>query len=112
MADERPPFPVLARLGALADEERLLESLVAEWPMNYADGRAAALACLHQLRCVAPVGSALRAGDRRKETIVDRIYEGLDPSLRRMAQESVLAHLVKLQEEGRARSDADEWELT
>ena len=63
MADERSPFRALTRLEAFADEARLLESLLAEWPMSYAEGRAAALACLHQLRCVAPVDSALRAGD-------------------------------------------------
>jgi glyoxylase-like metal-dependent hydrolase (beta-lactamase superfamily II) len=66
----------------------------------------------HRQRREDQIVAALRAGDRRKETIVDRIYERLDPRLKPMAQESVLAHLVKLQEEGRARSDADEWELS
>jgi len=55
--------------------------------------------------------AALSAGVRRPHTIVDRLYDGLDPRLKPMAQESVLAHLIKLQEEGRARSNADEWEL-
>ena len=56
--------------------------------------------------------AALRAGDRRPDAIVARLYEGLDPRLPRLAQESVLAHLVKLRDEARARSDDDEWELT
>ena len=56
--------------------------------------------------------AALRAGDRRPEAIVDRLYEGLDVGLKRLARESVAAHLVKLQDEGRARSDGEEWELS
>ena len=55
--------------------------------------------------------AALRAGDRRPEAIVDRLYEGLDAGLKRLAQESVAAHLVKLRDEGRARFDGEEWEL-
>ena len=56
--------------------------------------------------------AALRAGDRHPGAIVDRLYEGLDPGLKRLAQESVVAHLVKLQDEGRACSNGQEWELT
>jgi glyoxylase-like metal-dependent hydrolase (beta-lactamase superfamily II) len=57
--------------------------------------------------------AALRAGDRLPDAIVDRLYEGLDPRLKRMALESVVAHLIKLREEGRTRSDSEEteWEL-
>ncbi|HJN44436.1 MAG: MBL fold metallo-hydrolase [Vicinamibacterales bacterium] len=57
--------------------------------------------------------AALRAGDRLPDAIVDRLYEGLDPRLKRMALESVVAHLMKLREEGRTRSDSEqtEWEL-
>jgi glyoxylase-like metal-dependent hydrolase (beta-lactamase superfamily II) len=57
--------------------------------------------------------AAMRAGDRLPDAIVGRIYEGLDPRLKGMALESIVAHLIKLREEGRARSDPDEgaWEL-
>ena len=56
--------------------------------------------------------AALRAGDRRPDAIVDRLYEGLDPELKQLAQESVVAHLVKLQEDGRAWSNGEEWDLS
>ena len=65
----------------------------------------------HRQRREDQIVAALRAGHRRPDTIVDRLYEWLDPGLKRLAQESVVAHLVKLQEETRARSDGDEWEL-
>ncbi len=66
----------------------------------------------HRQRREDQIVAALHAGDRRPEAVVDRVYEGLDPGLKRMAQESVVAHLVKLEEEGRARSDGEEWELS
>jgi len=66
----------------------------------------------HRQRREDQIVAGLRAGDRRPDTIVDRLYDGLDPGLKRLAQESVLAHLVKLEEEGRARSDGEEWELS
>ena len=48
----------------------------------------------HRQRREDQIVAALHAGDRRPEAIVDRLYEGLDPSLKRLGQESVLAHLV------------------
>ena len=66
----------------------------------------------HRQRREDQIVAALHAGDRRPEAIVDRLYEGLDPRLKRLGQESVLAHLVKLRDEGRARSDGEEWELS
>ncbi len=66
----------------------------------------------HRQRREDQIVAALRAGDRRPDAIVDRLYEGLEPGLKGLAQESVVAHLVKLEEEGRARSDGEEWELS
>ena len=66
----------------------------------------------HRQRREDQIVAALYAGDRRPEAVVDRLYEGLDHGLKRMAKESVVAHLVKLEEEGRARSDGEEWELS
>ena len=66
----------------------------------------------HRQRREDQIVAALRAGDRRPDVIVDRLYEGLDPGLKPLAQESVVAHLVKLHEEGRACSDGEEWELS
>ena len=65
----------------------------------------------HRQRREDQIVDALRAGDRRPDTIVDRLYEGLDPRLKRLARESVVAHLVKLRDEGRARTDGEVWEL-
>ena len=65
----------------------------------------------HRQRREDQIVAALRAGDRRPGAIVDRVYAGLDPRLKRLAQENVVAHLVKLRDEGRARSDGEEWEL-
>ena len=65
----------------------------------------------HRQRREEQIVAALRAGVGRPEDIVDRLYDGLAPALRGMARESVAAHLVKLREEGRARSAAGEWEL-
>ena len=55
--------------------------------------------------------AAFRDGIRRAEAIVDRIYVGLTEPLIPMARESVLAHLKKLEEEGRAAQDDGEWGL-
>ncbi len=64
----------------------------------------------HRQRREDQIVAALRAGVRQPDAIVDRLYDGLAPALRGMARESVAAHLVKLREEGRARSDGGEWE--
>ncbi|MGH9349120.1 MAG: MBL fold metallo-hydrolase [Vicinamibacterales bacterium] len=55
--------------------------------------------------------AALSAGDRTPEAIVLRVYTGLAPALRDMALDSVTAHLVKLQREGRVRPDDDGWTM-
>ena len=66
----------------------------------------------HRQRREDQVVAALRDGLRRPDRIASRLYEGLHRSLRGMAEESVKAHLMKLRDEGRARSDGLEWELS
>ena len=66
----------------------------------------------HRQRREDQIVAALRAGDRRPGAIVARLYDGLGPGLKQLAQESVVAHLVKLRDEARVRSDGEEWELT
>lgn len=56
--------------------------------------------------------AGLRAGDHTVNALVARIYAGLKPALVPMAQESVLAHLHKLQDDGTVRLDGDDWALT
>jgi glyoxylase-like metal-dependent hydrolase (beta-lactamase superfamily II) len=53
--------------------------------------------------------TALDDGRERIDAIADVIYVGLLPALVPMARESVLAHLVKLEREGRVRRDGDRW---
>jgi glyoxylase-like metal-dependent hydrolase (beta-lactamase superfamily II) len=48
----------------------------------------------------------LRGGEQTPDTMVARIYRGLKETLVPMARESVLAHLQKLEREGRARRAA------
>jgi len=45
------------------------------------------------------------------DAITDRIYTGLTPQLGPLARESVLAHLVKLEQDGLARRDGERWVL-
>lgn len=55
------------------------------------------------------VRSALDDGLQTIDAIVERIYTGLAPALLPMARESVLAHLLKLQDEGLAEGAGDRW---
>ena len=54
----------------------------------------------------------VRVGVGQPDALVQRLYPGIRTDLKPMARESVLAHLVKLQEEGRARDDGECWVLT
>ncbi len=63
----------------------------------------------HRLEREEQVIAALRAGDRTAEAIVARVYRGLKESLVPLAQESIMAHLLKLQQEGRVRMHQDAW---
>jgi glyoxylase-like metal-dependent hydrolase (beta-lactamase superfamily II) len=65
----------------------------------------------HRLEREEQVVAALRAGSRTAAAIVATVYEGLNESLVPLAQESVMAHLLKLQQEGRVRNDEDAWTM-
>jgi hypothetical protein len=66
----------------------------------------------HRLRREAQVIEALSTGPGTPATLAALIYERLPEHLQRLAQESVLAHLVKLEEEGRAVSEGGQYRLT
>jgi glyoxylase-like metal-dependent hydrolase (beta-lactamase superfamily II) len=53
--------------------------------------------------------AAMRLGDATPAAMVERIYKGLRPQLAKLAEQSVLAHLIKLEREGRARRLEDRW---
>jgi glyoxylase-like metal-dependent hydrolase (beta-lactamase superfamily II) len=55
--------------------------------------------------------AALAAGDTSVEALVARMYAALAPPLVAMARESVTAHLLKLEREGRVRRDEEKWIL-
>jgi glyoxylase-like metal-dependent hydrolase (beta-lactamase superfamily II) len=54
--------------------------------------------------------AALQAGAATPAAIVARVYAGLKESLAPLAAESVTAHLVKLEHDGRARREGETWE--
>ena len=55
--------------------------------------------------------AALGPGPRSVNAIAAAIYTELSATLMPMARDSVLAHLVKLEHDGLARQDADQWVL-
>ncbi len=55
----------------------------------------------HRLLREQQILEGLRAGPDRIAALVQRIYVGVDPQLYGFAGESVRAHLLKLEEEGR-----------
>jgi glyoxylase-like metal-dependent hydrolase (beta-lactamase superfamily II) len=61
----------------------------------------------HRLEREQQIIGLLREGVTTPDAIVARIYRGLKDSLVPMARESVLAHLIKLEREGRAGSSQD-----
>lgn len=55
--------------------------------------------------------SALRAGNTTPETLVTQIYPALEDRLIDVARETVLAHLIKLEREGRAVRRGNSWHI-
>jgi glyoxylase-like metal-dependent hydrolase (beta-lactamase superfamily II) len=53
--------------------------------------------------------AALEQGDTAPDEIVGRVYRGLKAQLLPMAREGVVAHLIKLEQEGRVRHEGDRW---
>lgn len=51
--------------------------------------------------------AAVRAGHDTVEKVVGAVYAGLEPALSNFAHETALAHLIKLEEEGRVKRDRD-----
>jgi glyoxylase-like metal-dependent hydrolase (beta-lactamase superfamily II) len=63
----------------------------------------------HRAERDAQVLEALKDGLDTPASIAGRIYVGLDPSLERAAVDTVLAHLVKLEAEGRVARNGERW---
>lgn len=65
----------------------------------------------HRRRREEQILAALGDGADTTAAIVARVYIGLQPALVPVAEESVLAHLVKLADDGRVAPHADGWRL-
>ena len=65
----------------------------------------------HRLEREAQVIDALRRGDETVPAIAARIYQGLQEIFIPLAEESVTAHLHKLERDGRARSREGAWHI-
>jgi glyoxylase-like metal-dependent hydrolase (beta-lactamase superfamily II) len=63
----------------------------------------------HRAQREQQVMELLASGESTADGIVARIYPAISPLLVEMARDSVLAHLVKLEGEGRARRGGDGW---
>jgi hydroxyacylglutathione hydrolase len=65
----------------------------------------------HRREREAQVLDALRAGEADPDAIVERVYQRIRERLVPLARESVLAHLLKLEREGRAGRRGDAWHI-
>ena len=63
----------------------------------------------HRRHREAEVLDAIETGPVTLDTIVSRVYGDLSQALRLMAADSVLAHLIKLRDEGHVREESDAW---
>ena len=63
----------------------------------------------HRQAREAQILASVRAGHSTLESIVDNVYDELADALRSAARESVLAHLIKLQEDDAVIRDNDGW---
>ncbi|MGH9218117.1 MAG: MBL fold metallo-hydrolase [Vicinamibacterales bacterium] len=63
----------------------------------------------HRAQRESQIASAVHAGAGSIDELLSRIYPGLPPALEPMARESLLAHLLKLENEGRATRAGERW---
>ena len=63
----------------------------------------------HRARREEQILAAVRSGRSTLESIADNVYDGLVEELKGAAHESVLAHLIKLEQEGTVIQDGEEW---
>ncbi len=63
----------------------------------------------HRLKREAAIAAALGPEPRAPAELIDTVYGPIADNLRAPAERSVLAHLLKLEDEGRAKRDGDLW---
>ena len=64
---------------------------------------------IHRTQREDAILAALGSGPKTSMGLVEMLYANVDPRLHRMAERSVIAHLHKLRDEGRAREDGEGW---
>ena len=64
---------------------------------------------LHRQARERRVLASVEAGSDTLEKVVKDVYAGLNPALSKFAHETALAHLIKLEEDGRLRRTGDGW---
>jgi len=107
--------------GSLAQYLRSLEKVLALLPSRVLPAHGPAFDeaeevihryLAHRLERQAQIVRALEEGDGDVDAIVSRVYVGLRPEMTGAARETILAHLIKLEEEGRAARDGEgRWTL-
>lgn len=65
----------------------------------------------HRMERERQVLDVVRDGDGSPETIAARIYAGQSAAVLALASENVMAHLIKLEREGRVLRDGDRWRV-
>lgn len=65
----------------------------------------------HRIARETAIAAALGDGPASTQQVMEAVYPNVDPRLRRVAERNVLAHLLKLEGEGRARREGDAWRL-
>ena len=107
--------------GDMAAYIASLQRLLARAETTYLPGHGPALTDPHPYvqalvdhRTAREVGiaAALQSGPRTTKALVDSLYSKIDPILKMAAERNVLAHLMKLQTEGRVTQRGDEWAST
>jgi hypothetical protein len=63
----------------------------------------------HRAQREAAIAGALAAGPTTAMGLVDTLYATVNPKLRPAAQRTVIAHLEKLREDGRAIAEGEIW---
>ncbi len=63
----------------------------------------------HRLQRERNILEAVRAGDATPQQIVARVYTDVSPKAHGLAERAVLAHLQKLEEDGKVMRDEDVW---
>ena len=63
----------------------------------------------HRMAREEAISAVLREGPQNAVALVGKLYSKIDPILKMAAERNVISHLLKLEREGRAARQGDEW---